>query len=281
MFRISCAALTLVGALNLIPTTVHAAQDVKGARPAELSQSIADIQSHRAANAARRLVDWINANKEHPARPEAWYLLGQAQQALGDFDAARESHDEAQSTANDRTLKALATFALGEDKYQLKRYNGAASEWESVEHKYRDVAAIPMDELFFKLGMAYKKDGQVESADTWFSRVLDYYGSSKYASLARAEHSRLRDEDRVGYFRLEVAQFGKEREAQKDAVAWRKKGYFNVQVREQNPGDDATYSVEVGQYVNRTDAERAQEDLSIMGVDSKVLPHKFMYRPQE
>jgi cell division septation protein DedD len=133
---------------------------------------------------------------------------------------------------------------------------------------YRDVTAIPQDELFFKLGMSEKMQDNPDSANHWFEKVVELYATGTYAGEARRLHTKLGPAKSADskFFSVELGSFKDEAEALKEAEIYRKKGYRQVHVVKIPGMLEPSYSVRIGKYYNRNDAKRAEDDAQLAGM---------------
>ncbi|MCW8131242.1 MAG: SPOR domain-containing protein [Planctomycetota bacterium] len=257
-------------------TTKPSETQANALRPADFNFAIQDIKANRGAEAETRMKAWLDQddNVLSPDRPEAFYLLGQAQFIQGKYKEAKVSHDIAEDRAKDRTVKALAQFARAECNYELEKYSLAIDQYMWIEQFYRDVMAVPQDEVLYKLGMSNKKLGFTDTADYWFHRVVELYAGSKLADEAKRQHSKLGagENGDPKYYSLEVATFTKEDKANAEADVYRQKGYANVRVEPYTKMGNQYYGVMLGRYFNKMDAKRAQEDAELAGMSASIRP---------
>ena len=253
------------------PVDTKAAQ---AARPEALNQATLEIRAGQGAHAQARVQAWLNANASSPYRAEGFYLLGQAQFTQKDFQAAKASHDQALDLTQDRTTKALAMLGRADCNYELTKFHEASRQYHWLEEMYRDVTAVPHDELLFKLGLCAKKVGLSETADYWFNRVVELYGTGTYAAEARRMNSKLGPgaTGEATFYSLEMASFGDEAKALQEAETYRAKGYSDVKVEAFQMLGTTYYSVQVGRFTNRNDAKRAKEDAELAGLSASIRP---------
>lgn len=262
------------------PTDVRQAH---ASRPEALNLAISEIKANRGAEAEARMKVWLEDenNVLSPHRPEGHYLLGQAQFIQGKYKEAKISHDLAEDRAKDRTTKALAQFARADCNYKLEKYALCIDQYMWLEQFYRDVTAVPHDELLFKLGMANKQLGFTETADYWFHRVIELYANGPYAADAKLQHSKLGggESGEPKFYTLEVGQYNDEKKALAEAEVYRQKGYREVRVEQSTLMGNTYYSVYVGKYFNKIEAKRAQEDAEMSGLTASIKPG-FMNWPK-
>jgi TolA-binding protein len=253
--------------------TVDLAAPAAG-RPAALAQAEKQVRAGQTAEAETGLRGWLNANPDSPYRAEGWYLLGQALFARKDFKGAKQCHEQAIKGPADRSLKALAMFARADCNYELGDYRVASRQYHWLEQFYRDVTAVPHDELLFKLGMCARLAGFPETADYWFNKVIELYATGKYAAEARRLNSQL-GPGKTGeptYYSLEVASYPDEQKALAEAQAFREKGYREVTVQKVDMLGTAYYCVNIGKYFNRNEALRAKQDAEFAGITASLRP---------
>jgi TolA-binding protein len=248
---------------------------VPAERPAVLANAIASIKANRPAEAQAPLEAFLEQEPKSICRPEALYLLGQSLAAQGDYEHGKKKLDAAIDATDDRTLKGLAMLGRADCNMALKKYALASRQYHWLESMYREVKAIPQDELMYKLGMATKKAGNNEVADYWFNKVVELYATGPYAALARQENSRLTPADPDAepvIYSLEVANFVSEKKAEAEAEVLRAKGYRDVQMIPTTRNGLPTYEVHVGKFLNRSDAFAAQTDAKIAGLPTLIRP---------
>jgi TolA-binding protein len=244
------------------------------ARPEALAQAEKQIRAGQTEDAENGLRGWLNANPDSPYRAEGWYLLGQTLSARKDFVGAKECHEKAIKAPADRSLKALAMFSRADCNYALGDYQLAGRQYHWLEQFYRDVRAVPHDELLFKLGLSAKQAGFPEEADYWFNRVIELYATSRYADEARRMNTKL-GPAKTGeptFYSLEVASFSDEQKALEEAQTYRTKGYKNVEVRKAELLGSTYYCVSIGKFFNRNEAMRAKEDAEFAGISASIRP---------
>ena len=141
-------------------------------RPEALTLAINEIKASKPADAQARLEAFLAQEQKSAYRPEALYLLGQSLAAQGQYAEGKKKLDDAISATDDRTLKALAMLGRADCNMAMRKYSLASRQYHWVETMYRDVKAIPQDELMYKLGLCCKKAGFPETADYWFKQVI-------------------------------------------------------------------------------------------------------------
>ncbi|MCZ7647639.1 MAG: SPOR domain-containing protein [Planctomycetota bacterium] len=243
-------------------------------RPAVLAQSSELIRSNRGAEAEAQLGPWLEENPKSAFTAEGHYLMGQALFAQGRYEEAKRHHDRCLDETKDRTLKALAHLGRADCSFQLQDYHKASRQYHWLEEVYRDVTAVPPDEVLFKLGMSCKLAGFPETGDYWFKKVIELYGTSEYAEKARREHSWLSQDENGNprYYSLEVASFSDEQKALAEAEVYRQKGYADVRVERRPIVGTDYYCIHVGNFVNRNDAIKAKEDAELAGLKTEIRP---------
>jgi TolA-binding protein len=248
------------------------------ARPDALAQAEKQIRAGQAAEAESALRGWLAAQPDSPYVPEAHYLLGQARFAQGDYAGAKFFHDKVLDDKKiDRTLKALALFARAECNYKMASYHKASRQYHWIEVFYRDVRAVPHDELLFKLGMATRKAGCEDTANYWFNKVVELYATSPWGQRARDMNTKLNGSQtgKPIWYALEVGRYSDEQKALADAEKLREKGYADVKVEEVKGfaiNDEDYYRLTVGRFFNRNEALRAKEDADMAGLDVSIHP---------
>jgi len=243
-------------------------------RPEALQIAASEIRAGQCAAAQVRCETFLTENKDSNYAPEAHYLCGQAMVAQGDLKNGKQHLERSIDDTDDRTLKALGMLARADCNMALGELTMASRQYHWLETMYRDVKAIPQDELMYKLGMACKKTDAQGTADYWFRQVIESYATGPYYEKAKMEHSAyapdLAPTPRV--YSLEVAAHGKAEKAEEEAQILREKGYRDVQVIETTRNDHPIYEVHVGKFENRSDALRAYTDADLAGLHTKIRP---------
>lgn len=243
-------------------------------RPEALQAAILEIKSGQSAAAQMRCEQFLEQNKDSLYAPEAYYLLGQAQAAQGDCKNAKKNLERAIDDTDDRTLKALAMLGRADCNMALGEYSLASRQYHWLETMYRDVKAIPQDELMYKLGMSCKKTDAQGTADYWFRQVIESYATGPYYEKAKMEHSKyapdLTDTPRI--YTLEVSTHSKMEKAEEEAALLREKGYRDVNIVETTRNSNPVYEVHVGKFENKSDALRAYTDADLAGLHTKIRP---------
>jgi TolA-binding protein len=245
-------------------------------RPDTLTQAERQIRSGEVGEAEALLRGWLTANADSAYMPEAEYMLGQARFAQGDYAGAKFYHEKVLDHRNvDRSLKALAYFARADCNYEMQSYFTASRQYHCLETVYRDVRAVPHDELLFKLGMATRQAGFEETSNYWFNKVIELYATTKWGAEARKMNTTLngsRDGVPTRYV-LEVKKYNDEAKALSAADELRKKGYASVDVQEEtNLLGNRFYRLTVGRFFNRNEALSAKEDADMAGLSTSIHP---------
>lgn len=243
-------------------------------RPEALKTAADQIRAGQGAAAEQTATAWLAQHKGDPFEAEGHYLAGQAQFAQGKYQAAKESQDFAVDLAPERTTKALAMLARADCNFQMGNYHLASRQYHWLEELYRDVTAVPNDEVLFKLGMSAKMAGFPETADYWFDKVVELHATGTYAAEARRQHSKLgpAESGEPTYYTLELASFGDESKALAEAETYRQKGYRDVQVQKTSMLGTTYYAIHVGKYFNKLDANQAKEDAELAGLNPAIRP---------
>jgi len=244
-------------------------------RPEALALAISEIKSGKSADAQKRLEVFLAQEQKSVYRPEALYLLGQSLAGQGQYAEGKNTLDEAISATEDRALKALAMLGRADCNMAMQKYSLASRQYHWLEMMYRDVKAVPQDELMYKLGLACKKAGSQETADYWFKQVIDLYATGPYFSQAKAQHSKYSPADpdeKPRVYSLEVSEFGDQQKADAEAAILREKGYRDVQVIATTRNSLPCYEVHVGKFGNKSDALRAQTDAELAGLSATIRP---------
>jgi TolA-binding protein len=243
-------------------------------RPEALQMAISEIRAGQCASAQARCETFLAENKDSDYAPEAHYLCGQAMVAQGDLKNGKQHLERAIDDTDDRTLKALGMLARADCNMALGDYTMASRQYHWLETMYRDVKAIPQDELMYKLGMSCKKTDAQGTADYWFRQVIESYATGPYYEKAKMEHSAyapdLAPAPRI--YTLEVVTHSKQEKAEADAQLLREKGYRDVEVIQTTRNDHPVYEVHVGKFENRSDALRAYTDADLAGLHTKIRP---------
>jgi len=244
-------------------------------RPEALSLAISEIKSGKAADAQKRLEAFLAQEQKSVYKPEALYLLGQSLAAQGQYAEGKNKLDETIGATEDRTLKALAMLGRADCNMAMQKFSLASRQYHWLETMYRDVKAVPQDELMYKLGLACKKAGFQETADYWFKQVIDLYATGPWFLEAKAQHSKYTPADpdeKPRVYTLEVNSFGDQKKAEAEAATLREKGYRDVQVIASTRNSLPCYEVHIGKFGNKSDALRAQTDAELAGLSVTLRP---------
>jgi TolA-binding protein len=245
------------------------------ARPDSLDAAALEIRANKPADAQQRMEAYLKEQPKGAFTAEALYLLGQAQAAQGQHEDAKKTLDEAVDKTDNRNLKALAMLGRADCNMAMGKYQLASRQYHWLETMYRDVKAVPQDEVLFKLGLSTKKAGFDETADHWFKQVIEMYATSPYAEKAKQYHTAFNPkapgvEPRV--YTLEVDTFSTLKKAEAEADILRSKGYKDIQIVETTRNDYKVYEVHVGKFGNKNDAARAQTDAELAGLPTTIRP---------
>ena len=252
-----------------------ASATTSSSRPEALTTAIAEIKGGRAADAQKRLEAFLEQEKKSRYRPEALYLLGQSLAAQGEYAAGKNRLDDAISATEDRTLKALAMLGRADCNMAMQKFSLASRQYHWIETMYRDVKAVPQDEVMYKLGLACKKGGFPETADYWFNQVIELYATGPYAADAKLQNSKFTPPDpseQGRVYTLEVSIFGDKKKAEDEAAILREKGYRDVQVISTTRNSNPVFELHIGKFGNKNDAIRAQTDAELAGMKTTIRP---------
>jgi TolA-binding protein len=244
-------------------------------RPEALTLAIGEIKGGRPAEAQKRVEEFLKQEPKSAYRAEALYLLGQSLAAQGQYPEGKKKLDDAIDATENRTLKALAMLGRADCNVAMQKYSLASRQYHWLETMYRDVKAVPQDELMFKLGMACKKAGFPETADYWFNQVIELYATGPYCAQAKQENSKFSPADPTDKpleYTLEVNNFGTKQKADEEAAFLREKGYRDVQVISTTRSSIPCYELHVGKFGNKVDAVRAQTDAELAGLKTTIRP---------
>jgi tetratricopeptide (TPR) repeat protein len=243
-------------------------------RPATLAQAEADIRAGQPAKAEEALSVWVTKNSASLYRSEGLYLLGQAQFYQGKYSEAKKTQDLALDSKPNHVLKALEMFARADCNMKLGNFGKASRQYHWIEQFYRDVRAVPHDELMFKIGLASKLEGFPEWGNYWFNQVVEKYATGPWAAEARRLNTELNGEkgDAPKYYSLASGYYTDEKKAQAEAEVFKKKGYKDVEVKSFGYAETTYYEVHVGKFFNKLDAEVAKDDADLGGTKFSVRP---------
>jgi TolA-binding protein len=245
-------------------------------RPDALTQAEKQIRAGEVTEAEAQLRGWLAANADSAYVPEAEYMLGQARFAQKDYAGAKFFHEKVIDHKKvDRSLKALALFARADCNYEMQAYCLASRQYHCLETFYRDVRAVPHDELLFKIGMSTRKAGFEETSNYWFNKVVELYATTKWGEEARKMNTKLNGAKTGNptQYSLEVGRYNDEQKALDAADELRTKKYASVDVQEDtDPVGNHYYRLTVGRFFNRNEALRAKEDADMAGLPTTIYP---------
>jgi TolA-binding protein len=244
-------------------------------RPEALTAAINDIRSGKPADAEPRLSAFLEAEPKSIYAPEAHYLMGQALAAQGEHEDAKKQLEKAIDDTKDRTLKALAMLGRADCNMAMRSYSLASRQYHWLETMFRDVKALPQDELMYKLGLATKNAGSAQTADYWFKQVMELYATGPWYEKAKMEHTAFNPEDpsiAPREYTLKVRTFGSKEKAEAEADILREKGYRDVQVIETTENSNPVYRLHMGKFLNKNDAIRARTDAELAGLNTMIYP---------
>ena len=244
-------------------------------RPEALETAIKEIKAGKPADAQPKLEAFLQENPKHIYRAECHYLLGQAQAAQGQYEPAKKNLDKAVDGTDERTLKSLAMLGRADCNMAMEKFQLASRQYHWLETMYRDVKAIPQDELLFKLGLSTKKAGADETADHWFKQVIELYATSPYAAQAKQYHTQYAPADpekKPLVYSLEVSSYSNKEKAESEAASLRMKQFRDVEVISTTRNGLPTYEVHIGKFENKNDAMRAQTDAQLAGLPTTIRP---------
>jgi len=255
--------------------TAPSAAAATAPRPEALTAAINDIRNGKPNEAEPKLHAFLEAEPKSLYAPEAHYLLGQALAAQGQHEDAKKMLEKAIDDTKDRTLKALAMLGRADCNMAMGSFSLASRQYHWIETMYRDVKALPQDEVMFKLGLATKNAGSPQTADYWFKQVIELYATGPYFEKAKMEHTAFNPTDpdvAPREYSLKVSSFGKKEKADAEADILREKGYRDVQVIETTENSYPVYRVHIGKFANKNDAIRARTDAELAGLNTMIYP---------
>lgn len=244
-------------------------------RPTALTTAAEELKTNKPKEAQARLDDFVRTEPKSGFWAEAQYMLGQANAKQGDYDNAKKHLELAIDNTSDRTLKALAMMGRADCNLAMEKYQLASRQYHWIETMYRDVKALPQDEVMYKLGIATKRAGFPDTADYWFNQVIELYATGPYAADAKRENSKYSPtdaEEKPLVYSLEIKSFGDEAKANAEADKLRAKGYRDVEVIATTINSIPTYEVHCGKFFNKNDAKRAKTDCDLAGISATIRP---------
>ncbi|HYG78236.1 MAG TPA: tetratricopeptide repeat protein [Planctomycetota bacterium] len=261
---------------NLAAAPVPASSTAPVGKPEALTTAIKEIREGHPGDAQARLEVFLKDEpKKSPHRAEALYLLGQSLAAQNKLEEAKKRLDDAIDSTEDRTLKALAMFGRADCNLALRNFSLASRQYHWLETMYRDVKALPQDELMYKLGLACKNADARDTADYWFKQVIELYAHGPFAEKAKLEHSKYspkNPDEKPRVYTLEVSSFGKREKAEAEAEILAEKGYRDVQIIETTVTSIPVFEVHIGKFGNKNDAIRAHTDADLAGLKTTIRP---------
>lgn len=268
-------AFALVALTGCNPRDEGSAAVPAAPRPEALSTAASEIKAGKSAEAQARMESFLKENPKGLYAAEAQYLLGQSLAAQGKYEAGKKHLDQAIDDTDDRILKGLAALGRADCNMALQKWHLASRQYHWLETMYRDVKAIPQDEVLFKLGLSTKKAGFPETADYWFKQVIELYATGPYAAQAKAQHSKYTPADpseQPRVYTLEVSHSSDSKKSEAEAEILRSKGYRDVQVIATTYNSMPMYEVHIGKFQNKSDAMRAQTDAELAGLSTTIRP---------
>ena len=245
-------------------------------RPAALTAAAEDLKSNKPKMAEDRLQVFIKAEPKSGFWPEAQYMLGQSFAKQGDYEEAKKHLELAIDNSGDRTLKALAMMGRADCNLAMEKYSLASRQYHWIETMYREVKALPQDEVMYKLGLATKRAGFPDTADYWFNQVIELYGTGPYAADAKRENTKYNppadSDEKPLVYSLEMKSFSDETKANAEADKLRAKGYRDVEVIATTQNSNPVYEVHCGKFFNKNDAKRAKTDCDLAGIPATIRP---------
>ena len=116
----------------------------------------------------------------------ARYYAGVCQRALGEYEAAAASFEEARGR-ND-LLAELATLGLA----GVQRTSGKGEEAALAYRSLLDRGGeLPLDPVLFELGVLEEEAGRPEAAIALYERIVEEYPASAFRDLAETRRDRL------------------------------------------------------------------------------------------
>ena len=285
-FKFSLNSLTSAACMSfslLIGTPLASASDdvvlaavPPAERPEPLSTATREIREGHPADAQARLEVFLKDEpKKSPYRAEGLYLRGQSLAAQNKLEEAKKELDRAIDATDDRTLKALAMFGRADCNLSMRNFSLASRQYHWLETMYRDVKALPQDELMYKLAVSCKHTGATTTANYWFKQILELYATGPYAEKAKLEHTKFTPTDpnvEPRVYTLLVSTFSKIDKAEVEAAILREKEYRDVQIVERTVNSFQIFEIHVGKFIHRNDAVRAQTDAELAGLPTSIRP---------
>lgn len=181
-------ALIVLDSQIAAPPAIDDATDESSAEWVQPAGSF-PTEEARLEAALERLVTLANAYPDLRPGIAARYEAASALVALGRLDEAAAAYEQVIAAAGDPLHAAVARLGLAETRILG---GDAAAAVELLEQETMGAeSAVPLDAVLMRLGHAYELAGQDSDALAAFTRVMDEFPLSIYASEARRKSDAL------------------------------------------------------------------------------------------
>ena len=204
---------------------------------------------------------------------DASFVAGKAASRLENFSLAVIHLEHAIDYSSTDRKKAEAKLLLGDTYYGSAAYDKAIACYDDVLAYNKGNASVKPDELYFKLGMAWKFVPNADQSDKYFERIMDEYRHGNYYQMARREHSRIGNNNDPLKFFLAIGEYPSKVRAEEIVQALETKGYTaGIQELESKETGAKVFRVAMENFETPKEARVMQRKLASENIDSEIMP---------
>lgn len=219
-------------------------------------------------------VTWLNGHTDKDQfYGSASLLAGKNANRSENFSLAVLHLEKAINYSGSSATKAEAKILLGDVYYGSAVYDKAIGSYNDVLAYFKGVSSVKADELYFKLGMAWKFVPNVGESDKFFELIMDEYRHGNYYQMARREHSRIGGGDAPLKFFLAIGEYSSKGRAEEVIQALEQKGYMaGIQELESKETGAHVFRVAMENFETPKEARVMQRKLASENINSTILP---------
>ncbi|HTL52501.1 MAG TPA: SPOR domain-containing protein [Planctomycetota bacterium] len=219
-------------------------------------------------------VNWLNGHNDKDIFfGHASLIAGKDCNKSENFSLAVMHLEKAANNSSSSAEKAEAKILLGDTYYGSGVYDRAIGMYNDVLAYHKGVATVKPDELYFKLGMAWKFVPNTQESDKFFEQIMDEYRHGNFYQMARREHSRIGNNGDPLKFFLAIGEYPSKGRAEEVVQALQQKGYIAaIQELESKETGSHVFRVAMENFETPKEARVMQRKLSSENIDSTIMP---------
>jgi len=274
MMRNVC--LACVGAAALFATGCRMTDPFDRQPPAAFTEADRLSKAGKFGLARDAFADFAASPEAGDFKWEALYWAGRNALELGETLEAEARFDEVLRARPYRRLRVLALAGLG-----AVAYSRVPPDYHKAKGLYADAVRsmgllsdadrerVEPDKILFLLGMCHWNLKEWERGDACFDRVMDEYADGDFAKEAKRHNTRVVGLPLQAYFYAEVATYAARADAARRAKELAGQKAYVEPVKHER---ETRYSVRIGRYDTRGEAEAKCKELRASGIKAVAKP---------